>query len=188
MDRFKGDLDQAIESFLTNTPKQAWGNAPTAPTPAQLEELYIGTDGNMGSFADNIAIRNQGSAAAKANDKLDEFWNGLRETEKQKLQYAWGQAAIYNLANADQERQPLGYGIGAGDLDFGSGLNAAGQFIADGMLEQALKDMQTKVGHMDFAGHTIETQEDAQQALDAINEAIVSKDKTASPWRGPEQA
>ena len=46
------------------------------------------------------------------------------------------------------------------------------------MLADALKAGQAKIADLDFAGFTIETQEDAQQALNALNDAIVQKDKT----------
>ena len=109
---------------------------------------------------------------------ITSFWNGLRETEKQKLQYAWGQAAVYNLGNADADREPAGYGIGAGAFTFVDAVDEDSSIAtAESIFNQALADAYTKVKDMDFAGFTIETQEDAQHALDAINNAIVEKDK-----------
>lgn len=109
---------------------------------------------------------------------IDKFWNSLRPSEQQKLQYAWGHAIIYNLAHTDSNRIPDQYGIGMGqDFTFGDGLNGAAKQLAKNILKNALEEMYAKVGDMDFAGFTIETQEDAQMTLEAINNAIVKKDK-----------
>ncbi len=106
---------------------------------------------------------------------LRAFWDGLPESGRQKLQYAWGQAAIYNLAHADPARKPEGYGIGMTDaFDFGQDVDPA---LGQAMLARALDDMHAQAGHMDFAGYTIATQEDAQQSLTAIANAIEAKDK-----------
>ena len=115
----------------------------------------------------------------KAENALGTFWNGLRETEKESLRYAFGQAAIYNMTQ-DPTTLKTNYGIGVGTTELGFGADATGAAIAgaDELLDAALQAGYDKVKDMDFAGHTIETQEDAQHALNALNDAIVQKDKT----------
>lgn len=129
---------------------------------------FMRTDASLRAEMQKVCdanIATQPDAAAQARD---EFWRSLDDMERQKLLYAWGQAAIYNLANADSALPPADYGIGMAD---------AFDFPDADMLAQALADMQKAVGHMDFAGFTVRTQEDAQQALAAIQNAIESKDK-----------
>lgn len=110
----------------------------------------------------------------KVADKINEFWGGLRYTEQQKFNYAWGQAAINKLAN----KTSLGsYGLGYEKFTLGANLEDVTESHVDALLSNALKNMESRVGRMDFAGFTVETQEDAQTALEAINEAIVAKDK-----------
>lgn len=127
---------------------------------------------DTGAMMDDVveyADRNQ-----KISDRINEYWGGLRTTEQQKFMYAWGQAAISKLANGTSLGE---YGLGFEKFTLGENLEAQISTKVDAMLSQAISDMKTNVGHMDFAGFTIETQEDAQMALEAIEAAIVQKDK-----------
>ena len=130
----------------------------------------------------------------KNKTAISDFEAGLRETEKEKLRYEFGQMAMYNLAhgsdvpeqydpdgNGDIDNFP-GFGISASaGLNFSvADPNNAGSDLpeVDAIRKAALGVAYDKVKDMDFAGHTIETQEDAQQALEALDKAIVQKDKT----------
>ena len=117
---------------------------------------------------------------------LQNNYDSLREGDKQKLQYAFGKAAMYNLANVDltaeaaSDTATAAYGLNVADSTFGFGNDANGAPIAgaDKILADALKAGYAEVADKDVAGFTIETQEDAQHALNALNDAIVEKDKT----------
>lgn len=112
----------------------------------------------------------------KISDRINEYWGSLRTTEQQKFKYAWGQAAISKLANGASLGE---YGLGFEKFTLGENLEAQISAKVDAMLSQAITDMKTNVGHMDFAGFTIETQEDAQMALEAIEAPLCRKTRSA---------
>lgn len=125
---------------------------------------------NHADFNNAIADMCNGNIATQpdaAREAREAFWSKLDEYDRQKMLYAWGQAAIYNLANAPEGLAPDAYGIGAQPFTFSNKT----------ILTNALGEMGQAVGHMDYAGFTIRTQEDAQMALTAIENAVVSKDK-----------
>lgn len=138
--------------------------------PKPYERFIVGLEQTIEHVAANPGILVEMEHAS-----IMPAWNSLRETQREKLRYAWGQAALYNLANADPNRADAGYGIGANAFGFANAI--ADTNTAQAMLDQALDDMYEKVRQMDFAGFTIETQEDAQKSLEAIEKAIVYKDK-----------
>ena len=167
------------------------------PTPA-AGDSYTGT---VGAWIDGISTKltavpkdnaNGVSDAEKTNIRetsIDNFMDGLRTSEKEKLSYAFGQAAINNLANkgsigTDANDDPISqsqYGIGFEGFSFkltDKDGNQINNTQTEAMLSAALNAAHDHVKDMDAAGFSIETQEDAQQALNAINDAIVTKDKT----------
>ncbi len=174
-------LETALKGITTGVPTApAAGGTALTDTDFDTWVTAIKTEINNQTTAAETAAKASAVADATA-EGINEFWDSLRTTEKQKLQYAWGQAAIYNLANADMSTTPPDYGL---DFDIKEYAALAGledgstaSAVAEKILAKALEDMHAKVGNMDFAGFTIETQEDAQHALDAINNAIVEKDK-----------
>ena len=127
---------------------------------------------DTGAMMDDIleyADRNQ-----KISGRINEYWGSLRNTEQQKFMYAWGQAAINKLASGTGIGE---YGLGFEKFTLGENLGDQIASQVEAMLSNALQGMKKTVGHMDFAGFTIETQEEAQMALEAIEAAIVQKDK-----------
>ena len=100
-------------------------------------------------------------------------WATLNDSEKQQVQYAYMRAAVTAWANQDPTQAMAGFG-GIG-LTLGVALtNADGGAAA----KKALGDLGTALfTKYDYGGQSIKTQEDAQLALDAINNAIVEKDK-----------
>ena len=117
---------------------------------------------------------------ARTEAFMNDFWNDLSDTQKEKLTQAFQKAAVYNLTHQADTNNPTQYGLGGEELDFGAlaGLTGDTATKANEFLSTALGAMGEKVASMDFAGFTIETQEDAQHALVALNDAIVAKDKT----------
>lgn len=180
--------------FFTGTPPIFDPDNPGAWTVLETSlRNEIGTTQNPPWLIQNIANFHQDWAWARLSERenqsvnpsdpenIPDFWNGLRDNEKQKLLYAFGQAAIYNLSHASPGNIEPNYGLSVqiGDLTALAGLNDPSVIdLAKDMVTQALKTMYSEVGHMNFAGLTIETQEDAQMALEAINDAITLKDKT----------
>ena len=98
-------------------------------------------------------------------------FNTMNDSDKQKVQYAFARAVVDSWAN-----DPTG-ATGFGGINLTVPANAT---AADGgaAVQKALGDMGTALHtKYDYGGQSIATQEDAQLALDAINNAIVEKDK-----------
>ena len=138
-------------------------------------------DGAKTAFTGAVTAADK--VAAKTN-AINNFYGDLREGDKQKLQYAFGQAAMYNLANLDPADEKAAatatatFGIGVVGTDFGLTGSDTANSEQNKILKAALAAGFDKVKDMDAAGFTIETQEDAQQALKALDNAIIEKDKT----------
>ena len=100
-------------------------------------------------------------------------WDNLTDSEKQQVQYAYMRAAVDAWANSDPTANMTGFD--------GIALNISGDLTnADGgaAAKKALGDLGTALAtKYDYGGQSIKTQEDAQLALDAIQNAIVEKDK-----------
>ena len=101
-------------------------------------------------------------------------WNDLTESEKEQVLYAYTRATVDAIS-----RNPAGGTFGGADaFDMTTGLatalDADGQAAVDKALDDLAASLETKY---DYGGQSIATQEDAQLALDAINNAIVEKDK-----------
>ena len=99
-------------------------------------------------------------------------FKALSDSDKQKVQYAYARALVASWADGSADAGSFG-GL---DLATVTG-DIAG---ADGgaAVRKALGDMGTALNtKYDYGGQSIATQEDAQLALDAINNAIVEKDK-----------
>lgn len=106
-------------------------------------------------------------------------YNTLSSADQQKWQYAWGKAALYNYGNSpsDSLRHEMGNGAFLGspntvDATVNDDLNKA--------RENAMKSTHTDSAQYTYAGFSIDTQENAQMTLDAVNDAIVKKDKIRS--------
>ena len=99
-------------------------------------------------------------------------FDNMSDSDRQKVQYAFARALVNSWADGSADTGSFG------NLDLA---NATGAIIgADGgaALNKALGDMRTALDtKYDYGGQSIATQEDAQLALDAINNAIVEKDK-----------
>ena len=168
------DIDTAIADFkakLTAISTNA-GNA---------TDLWKPTDANE-KFAEDG--KKWTSASSLMEDVLADptKFSALSDREKQKLEYAWGKAALYSYANVvhDGNGTDRQYGMSAAAALAEFGADNAGDIDeADrqAMLDAALKAAFKATENADYAGYSIATQEDAQDALVAINSAIVQKDK-----------
>ena len=98
-------------------------------------------------------------------------FDNMSASDRQKVQYAFARAVVDSWAN-----DPTGAtGFGGINLTVPAAATAADGGAA---VQKALGDMGTALHtKYDYGGQSIATQEDAQLALDAINNAIVEKDK-----------
>ena len=98
-------------------------------------------------------------------------FDNMSASDRQKVQYAFARAVVDSWAN-----DPTGAtGFGGINLTVPPASTAADGGAA---VQKALGDMGTALHtKYDYGGQSIATQEDAQLALDAINNAIVEKDK-----------
>ena len=117
-------------------------------------------------------------------------WDAMSDSDKQKVLYAYTRAAIDSWGDADTDGNATTGGFA--NLNLNTGITAfenavqnaqpnptaeqqaAARAAVDNALHSMSVALETK---WDAAGRTISTQEDAQLALTAINNAIVEKDK-----------
>ena len=95
-------------------------------------------------------------------------WAGMDENDREKVLYAYTRAVVDSWATDPAN--------GFGNINFNSpiGVGDEGREEVEKALGDLAASLQTKY---DYGGQSIATQEDAQLALDAINNAIVEKDK-----------
>ena len=141
---------------------------------------------------------NNGAAITAA--EVTANYNALSDREKEKLSYAFGMAtlekwstataaapqgstSVFDTANAGTGLGNLGVianGGGATQIDTANAGGDAAKVatMLNDARDKAIRDTYHEMsGKINYAGQSIATQEDAQIALDAINTAIVEKDK-----------
>ena len=112
-------------------------------------------------------------------------YTAMSQSDKEKVLYAYTRAAIDSWGDADTDGDAKTGGFA--DLNLQNGItifeNAVGgtqkqRDAARAAVDEALHGMSVALEtKYDAAGRTVATQEDAQLALDAINNAIIEKDK-----------
>ena len=117
-------------------------------------------------------------------------YTAMSQSDKEKVLYAYTRAAIDFMGDADDDGDATTGGFA--NLNLNTGItafeNAVGaaqpaptqeqQDAARAAVDEALHSMSVALEtKYDAAGRTVATQEDAQLALDAINNAIIEKDK-----------
>ena len=146
---------------------------------AQLDKLDNPTDGDLTALNTawgNLTEEQQqfyGKGLPQNFPPADAAaFNALSDSDKQKVQYAFARAMVDSWADGDATQTSFGgmeLTIDAAISGYPPALDAA---------NKALGDMATALDtKYDYGGQSIATQEDAQLALDAINNAIVEKDK-----------
>ena len=100
-------------------------------------------------------------------------WNALTDSEKEQVLYAYARVTVGSWSDGD----PTQTSFNNNQLAAVPGAGA-GQALATNVRNTALGNLATSLEtKYDYGGQSIATQEDAQLALDAINNAIVEKDK-----------
>ena len=117
-------------------------------------------------------------------------YTAMSQSDKEKVLYAYTRAAIDFMGDADDDGDATTGGFAG--LNLQTGIQAfetavqnanpapdqAQQDAARAAVDEALHSMSVALEtKWDAAGRTVATQEDAQLALDAINNAIIEKDK-----------
>ncbi len=120
----------------------------------------------------------------------DAQYAAMSQSDKEKVLYAYTRAAIDFMGDADDDGDATtggfaGLNLNTGITAFEGAVGAAvpaptqeQQDAARAAVDEALHSMSVALEtKWDAAGRTVATQEDAQLALDAINNAIIEKDK-----------
>ena len=99
-------------------------------------------------------------------------WNALTDSEKEQVLYAYARATVSSWSDGDPTQTSFN------NNQLAAAPAGAGQALATNVRNTALGNLATSLEtKYDYGGQSIATQEDAQLALDAINNAIVEKDK-----------
>ena len=146
---------------------------------AQLDKLDNPTDGDLTALNTawgNLTEEQQqfyGKGLPQNFPPADAAaFNALSDSDKQKVQYAFARAMVDSWADGDATQTSFG------NLNLTMPGTISGYQPALDAANKALGDMATALDtKYDYGGQSIATQEDAQLALDAINNAIVEKDK-----------
>ena len=108
-------------------------------------------------------------------------WNALTDSEKEQVLYAYARATVSSWSDGDPTNagNATGASFNTNDLAAVNGaISANAQTLVTDARNKALGNLATSLEtKYDYGGQSIATQEDAQLALDAINNAIVEKDK-----------
>ena len=187
---FEDDKQRMINQFRANleTNMKNWDRG-TADQQAAYDEINT----LVTNFSNQL---NQISAANMT--ALGTAWNALTAEQKQ----YYGKGLPHNMPPADQaefegldpkDQQKVLYAYTRALVDSWGGNNdptaagfnnnnltapAAGNNVGAAAWDKALDDLAASLAtKYDYGGQSIQTQEDAQLALDAINNAIVEKDK-----------
>ena len=100
---------------------------------------------------------------------------GLNERDREKVHYAYGRALLHSWGDGNPTDANT---FGGAALMDPTAATANGTQLAVGVRNAVLEEMAAGLAtKYDYGGQSIATQEDAQLALDAINNAIVEKDK-----------
>ena len=100
---------------------------------------------------------------------------GLNERDKEKVHYAYGRALLHSWGDGNPTDANT---FGGAALMDPTAATANGTQLAVGVRNAVLEEMAAGLAtKYDYGGQSIATQEDAQLALDAINNAVVEKDK-----------
>ena len=198
---FKANLEKNMKGWDhgTEAQKEAYDNIQTLVDDFATQIYKIQTDMEAGNMTDYVDAWNALTAEQKQfygkglpsenmppEDQAQ--YEAMSDSDKQKVLYAYTRAAIDSWADADTDGDATTGGFA--NLNLSAGINAftgavAGANPQPGEEDAALAAVNSALHSMsvaletkwDAAGRTISTQEDAQLALDAINNAIIEKDK-----------
>ena len=191
---FQDDKTRMVEEFRANLQENMkhWnrGTEDERDAYAQIDALVQSFETQLNKLdnptdADLTALNN---AWANLTEEQQQFYGkglpqsfppadnaafaALSESDKQKVQYAYARAMVASWADGDATTTSFG------NMDLTMPADISGYQPALDAANKALGDMATALNtKYDYGGQSIATQEDAQLALDAINNAIVEKDK-----------
>ena len=144
-----------IKTDMTGNAQGGYATAWNALTPEQKAFYGKGLPDNM--------------PPADQND-----WNALTDSEQEQVLYAYARATVSSWSDGT----PTAGGFNTNNLQAVNSGNTNADALAEQVRNTALGNLATSLEtKYDYGGQSIATQEDAQLALDAINNAIVEKDK-----------
>ena len=198
---FKANLEKNMKGWDhgTEAQKEAYDNIQTLVDDFADQIYKIQTDMEAGNMTDYVDAWNaltpeqkqfygKGLPSENMPPEDQAQYEAMSDSDKQKVLYAYTRAAIDSWGDADTDGDATTGGFA--NLNLSAGINAftgavAGANPQPGEEDAALAAVNNALHSMsvaletkwDAAGRTISTQEDAQLALDAINNAIIEKDK-----------
>ena len=198
---FKTQLEKNMKGWDrgTEAQKEAYDNIQTLVNDFAEQIYKIQTDMEAGNMTDYVAAWNaltpeqkqfygKGLPSENMPPEDQAQYEAMSDSDKQKVLYAYTRAAIDSWADADTDGDATTGGFA--NLNLSAGINAFTAAVGaanpqPGEEDAALAAVNLSLHGMsvgletkwDAAGRTISTQEDAQLALDAINNAIIEKDK-----------
>ena len=198
---FKTQLEKNMKGWDrgTEAQKEAYDDIQTLVNDFAEQIYKIQTDMEAGNMTDYVAAWNaltpeqkqfygKGLPSENMPPEDQAQYEAMSDSDKQKVLYAYTRAAIDSWADADTDGDATTGGFA--NLNLSAGINAFTAAVGaanpqPGEEDAALAAVNLSLHGMsvgletkwDAAGRTISTQEDAQLALDAINNAIIEKDK-----------
>ena len=198
---FKANLEKNMKGWDrgTEAQKEAYDNIQPLVNDFAAQIYKIQTDMEAGNMADYVDAWNaltpeqkqfygKGLPSENMPPEDQAQYEAMSDSDKQKVLYAYTRAAIDSWADADTDGDATTGGFA--NLNLKTGIDAftaavGGANPQPGEEDAALAAVNNALHSMsvaletkwDAAGRTISTQEDAQLALDAINNAIIEKDK-----------
>ena len=198
---FKANLEKNMKGWDhgTEAQKEAYDNIQTLVDDFADQIYKIQTDMEAGNMTDYVDAWNaltpeqkqfygKGLPSENMPPEDQAQYEAMSDSDKQKVLYAYTRAAIDSWGDADTDGDATTGGFA--NLNLSAGINAftgavAGANPQAGEEDAALAAVNEALHSMsvaletkwDAAGRTVATQEDAQLALDAINNAIIEKDK-----------
>ena len=186
VNQFRAELEKNMKNWNRGTADQqaAYDQIDTLVNDFATKLNQIKTDmtgTNQGNYVDdwnNLTPEQKQFYGKGLPDNMppadDDEWNALTENEKEQVLYAYARATVAGWADGDPT---TGGSFNNNDLAAATG-TADVQALVNDARNKALGNLATSLEtKYDYGGQSIATQEDAQLALDAINNAIVEKDK-----------
>lgn len=187
----KGDIDPTIYEQLLKIGSDVASNIKAFGDPKdvfQFEQSYTATFGDPSTLIPPLPLSNFEGHETYTKPDIPGADNGARfaayekmdDQDKEKIMYLFAReaAAIHDVDYSQWSKPGQGHVYPQGTSIPGSTTPPADPVVTQDMLQDAISEACTwYLDRHDYAGMNIATQENAQISLEAINKAIVEKDK-----------
>ena len=178
VNEFRANLEENMKHWNRGSDDEQAAYAAIDTVVQQFSDALDAIDTDMANLATawgNLTEEQQqffGKGLPQSFPPDQNTFDNMSASDKQKVQYAYARALVASWADGDATTTSFG----GHDLTLDADIT--GYQPALDATNKALGDMGTALNtKYDYGGQSIATQEDAQLALDAINNAIVEKDK-----------